>query len=250
MNGFGLPISKTLKESSSGIIMDSDKAYAALAGIFAGAGISSAVAFHPASSALLYKAFSIKIISATASAIGATAVISAIAFSSVTPSFRQVSVPDAYTGQDVAVTVDMEHSSFLDSLYCIAPDGSIINADSAGSGTYTLDIPENGSYTIVASGNNGKTASYDFTVDCIDKDGPVLGNYSATDSSIVVYFHDAQGSVDYSSIYGEAEDGTRILPSSVDESAGSVTFDLPKEDFTIYVFDTLGNVSANRVTVN
>jgi len=249
MNGFGLPIAKTLKESSAGISMDPDKAYAALAGIFAGAGITASVAFNPASSALLYKAFSIKVISAAASAIGATAVIGTIAFSTVTPSFEQVSFPDTYTGEDVSVTVDVSHTSVLDSLYCVGPDGSIINASSASGGTYTLDIPENGTYTIIAKGSNGKSSSYDFTVDCIDKDGPILGNYSSSDDSLVVYFHDAQGSVDFSSIYGEAEDGSRILPLSVDESSGSVTFSLPKEDFTIYVSDTLGNVSANRVTV-
>lgn len=242
-------ISKALRESSRDVCMDKDKAHAVLSAVLSGAGLSTAVLFVPSPSVILPKAISIKI-AASASALGASAVIGMMTFSSLAPSFRNVNIPDTYTNQNIEIVADIDHSSLLDSVYCVSPDGATINATRSSDGSYIVYIPVNGTYTLFAKANNGKTSSFDFTVDCIDKDGPVLGNYQTTADSIMIHFSDSLGSVDFTSIYGKASDGSRIEPLSVDPSSGTATFSLLDENFTVYVSDMLGNESTNLVSIN
>lgn len=245
-----LPIAKTLNESASGIRMNDDSAKNALNAILGSAGIAAAaITFTPVLSAVIPKSLGIKVIASSSAAIGGSIIISAMALSSMTPEFSSVTYNSSYTNQDVAVTVNMKEDYDLNSIYCFDSNGNNVNISYAEAKTYQIDIPFNGDYTIVADGANGKSVSYDFSVSCIDKSGPALDNYSSSDDSITVHFYDEMGKVDFNSVYGIGEDGSSISPTRIDASSGNAVFAIPDQNFTIYVSDSLGNVSSHYVSI-
>lgn len=250
MAGFGLPISATLKESSKGVSMDVNKASEALTNILESAGMSTAVAFSPALTAYSPKTSHLQAVAASAGVVGASVAASALVFSSLTPDFKEVTFANDLTNKNVEVTLDLDNNSTLSEVYCITPDDAKYYATALGDKKYRLEVVENGTYELVAVGNNGKASSYKFVVDCIDKEGPHLGNYSATEDSLTVHFKDELAGVNFANVYGETASGSRLTPTSVDEKDGSVTFDLPDENFTIIVEDELGNISKNQVTIS
>ena len=246
----GLQIASTLRESSKGVSLDVNKASSTLTKVLSSAGMATAVAFTPALTAFVPKAYHFQALSTSAGVVGASVAASALVFSSLTPDFKEVTFASDLTNKNVAVMLDVDHNSTLQEIYCVAPDASRVAATNAGSSKYQVEVAENGTYELVAVGTNGKTSTYQFTIDCIDKDGPHLGDYSATDDSLTVHFSDEAAGVNFDAIYAETDSGVRITPVKIDASASSVTFDLPDENFTIIVEDQLGNTSKNLVTIS
>ena len=245
-----LPIAATLKESSKGVSMDTGKAMDVLSGVLASAGMATSVAFSPAVSAFVPKSFNTQAVTASAGVVGASVAASALVFSSLSPSITNVNFANDITNNNVAVTIDIDHEYALSEVYCIYPDDSRYYAEELGNGKFRIEAGENGDYSVVAVASNGKEETYDFTVDCIDREGPNLGDYTATNDSVKIHFSDNLSEINFDTIQAETVSGQVVEPTEIDMENGSVTFALPEESFVISIEDTLGNVSKSKVNIS
>lgn len=246
-----LPLRSIFQETTRGIGMSSHSAFDILTNTLTQQGISAQVSFTPTASAAAYTSAS------TGAQVGAvasvsTASLTAVALSAlllIAPSIGQIMIPTAYVAQTATVIVEAQGLSPISELYAVAPNGSRILGKATEKGFYELQLDENGDYIVYAISKNEKQATQAITVDCIDADSPVVVSYVHEDKLLNVAFSDKQSGVNLSTVYGELPDGTKMLPVSIDEYSNTAVFALPKESFTLYASDSVGNTSKNQVTL-
>ena len=165
------------------------------------------------------------------------------------PSFTNVHVhiPETtYTNNPVVVTATVEAPlNSIKQVYAVSADSNnVIYGTMKDDDTAYFEIQENGNYTLYAVNSNDETASIEAVVSCIDKEGISIKSYACIDDILNIYIEDNLSGVDYTSVYGEMTDGTKLYPIQTDEAAGSLVFAYPESNFTLYVSDKAGNESA------
>ena len=119
--------------------------------------------------------------------------------------------------------------------------------------TYILDISDNGVYTIKAVAINGATSNYSVPVDTKDSVPPKIDIDTAiiTGNTLMVTVSDNESSVNYDNLYATLEDGTKIIPKSVDKAVGTIQFQIDSGNkIVVHVEDEYGNSSETSFTIS
>lgn len=242
---FGLPIGSALTNAAKGVSMDSEFAFSALKAALEANGMSSNVAFKPAPSVPKPKvSIADKLI-----AIGAGGTAIGLMVTSLTPEFKDLDVSSEISANTIPISILMENTLPIQELYSVSPSGEQTPAKKQDNGYYLVEAAENGIYEIVAVGNNGVIRTVQVEINTIDKMPPFIQSYDQTDDLLILHVADNMAGVDFDSIYGQLSDGSRIAPVSVDYQNATVSFTFPKESFTVYMTDAVGNISSSDVSV-
>ncbi len=109
---------------------------------------------------------------------------------------------------------------------------------------YTCTVDKNGTFTVDAKSINGMTRSLYTDID----ESSI--NYSRGELSFII--EDTLSGVNYAELYGTADDGEQIKPSSTDTASGAVTMLLPKtaEHVNIHYEDMVGNAGSAQISLS
>lgn len=118
------------------------------------------------------------------------------------------------------------------------PGGMSRKGEALGDGKFVFTVSENGSYVLSARSNNGRTAVRSFTVDCFDREKPVLVSTAFSGKLARLTVKDRSGIGD---IYCEDKNGQKYSPVRAKPEAGEYYFDLPDGDYTTFAGDLAGN---------
>lgn len=247
-----VPLRGIYRESAQGVGMSSEAAFNIFGNCTANSSLTQqGIAFIPTASAGVYATLSggIKVgIIVCISAISVT-VVAAASISLAAPTIAQVTVPEPYISPTATILVETKGLVPVTDFYAVAPDGTRVASEPREDGTFELQVNENGDYMIYAVSENQKQASQTVSVDCIDIIPPKVVSFTPEDELLHVFFSDTQSGTDLNTTYGVLSDGTRIFPLSVDTADNSAIFPLEDEGFMLYVADTVGNISENKVIV-
>lgn len=75
-----------------------------------------------------------------------------------------------------------------------------------------------------------------------DMESPYVLSQEIVDDRIIILVADDHTGVDYTNIYGTLENGTKFYPVEYNSEVGSVEFDVPNQNFTLYIYDIEGNM--------
>lgn len=120
--------------------------------------------------------------------------------------------------------------------------------------TYTCTVDKNGTFTVDAKSINGMTRSLYTDINILDDAAPSIDessiNYSRGELSFII--EDTLSGVNYAELYGTADDGEQIKPSSTDTASGAVTMLLPKtaEHVNIHYEDMVGNAGSAQISLS
>ena len=121
-------------------------------------------------------------------------------------------------------------------------DGTPVPVYETDARVYSLEPTRNGTMTITVEFPNRQYRTQTLEVTGIDRTAPVLLSSESRDGLLYLYPDDGDGiGVDYEQIFALTGDGTRVLPVSWDETAGSVVFSYPDEALNIFIPDRAGN---------
>lgn len=120
-------------------------------------------------------------------------------------------------------------------------DGRPISTERIDSKHYYITVKENGLLTIKATTVNGQTTESTYEVTQIDTDKPELSGYYVEDNHVCLVITDTYSGVDYEGITASSAGGTAVSPVSVDETTGTIVFDIPTEPVTVSIPDLSGN---------
>lgn len=76
---------------------------------------------------------------------------------------------------------------------------------------------------------------------------PTLLDYNIAEELLVIKMEDKESGIDYSNIYGITDSDTLIKPVKLDTIDGIIYFNIPDENFILYVSDNTGNVSHTQL---
>ena len=118
---------------------------------------------------------------------------------------------------------------------------------------YSIDISENGVYTIKAVAINGAVSNYSVPVESKDNVPPTINTETAviTGNTLIINVSDNESNINYDNLYATLEDGTKILPKMTDKSIGSVQFQIDSgKKVVVHVEDEYGNYSETSFTIS
>ncbi|MBR1844576.1 MAG: hypothetical protein IJ790_02495 [Lachnospiraceae bacterium] len=118
---------------------------------------------------------------------------------------------------------------------------------------YTIEAKNYGSYQITAKAINGATFKVIAPVESKDVIPPAIDieNALITNNLLVFSIYDAESEINFDSVYATLEDGTRITPSYIDKSSGTVQFQLNSTGkITVHVEDIEGNPTETTFITN
>lgn len=75
-----------------------------------------------------------------------------------------------------------------------------------------------------------------------DMESPYVLSQNVMNDRFVIYVADDLTGVDYNNLYGVLENGTKFYPIEYNSEIGSVEFEVPQENFTLYIYDIEGNM--------
>lgn len=246
------PIHEALAYSAASNAIAPGAARLALENIVSQSGIHCVTAFtpQPAAEPIKHSNAGKVVASATAAAVGVTAVAASasIALSPPVISNINVDVPaNGYVSGDVAVTASVDTPlKTIREVYLISDDGNKIDG-SFKNNTASFSVDENGNYTIHVVTVNDLSSTADFAVSAIDDLAPTISGFDYTEDDLVIKFNDEGSGIDYSSIKGVTSDGQVIMPISFDKENNTVTFAFPDENFQLSISDLAGNESHHNV---
>ena len=116
-------------------------------------------------------------------------------------------------------------------------------------GTYQVIPDKNGKLDITVRLINNQYTTRSVQVTDVDTQSPKLISSERTNGSLIVYFEDNSGTLDYENVYAQTADGEIIHPVSYDSSSLSITFQYPKENLNIFVPDKSNNTLQVVVTL-
>ena len=116
-------------------------------------------------------------------------------------------------------------------------------------GTYQIIPDKNGTLDVKVSLINRQYTVRSITVECVDTQSPVLLSSEKIDGTLIIYFEENSGILDYENIYAKSASGSTIKPISYDPTNLSVTFKYPSETLNIFVSDKSDNTLQLVVTL-
>lgn len=250
LGAFGvLPLRQALQASASGVGLPPDVALDTLINALGTNNLSTDISFTPQGTDYAQPhSQAILRIGLVTAGLGGAAVITGVLL--ISPKISSVSLPEAYINQNAVAAVQVESLGRLEAFYAVSEEtGARYEGGVSGDGLYQVELPENGIYTLYAVGINKRQTSMQIAVTCIDKELPVILDYSHSEQQLMITVQDDLSGVDYDSIYGVLGDGSILYPVESDSESGEVSFALPDSNFKIFISDRAGNQSQNQVTV-
>ena len=184
------------------------------------------------------------------SAVGVCSAVVVTEAVTASPVITDIRTPEAFISQEASVTAQVDYAGPLKTFYAVMEEnGTRFEGTPCSGGRYEVQLPSNGHYTLHAVGLNQKDSSADVTVNCIDRESPVIADYTYSDTEIRLTLQDGLSGIDYNSIYGLKPDGSRLYPVESNPHSSQVVFTLPDSDFKLYLSDNVGNQSGNQITI-
>ena len=118
---------------------------------------------------------------------------------------------------------------------------------------YSIDISDNGVYTIKATAINGAVSNYSVPVETKDSIPPKidLDTAAITGNILMINVSDNESNINYDNLYATVDDGTKITPKVVDRELGSVQFQIDSGNkVVVHVEDEHGNYSETSFTIS
>lgn len=158
------------------------------------------------------------------------------------PSIASVDLPADMTNGRAEVRITADSRVPVRKAILKSSDGEKVPAVRDGLNTYTAKVPENGTYTVTLTANNGRIAERKVTVDCIDREIPTVLDIKSEKGRTVVTFAPDESGIDFDSVYclGSSD---AAEPEAVDREGNFAVFKLPGENHVLYFKDNAGNLS-------
>ena len=118
---------------------------------------------------------------------------------------------------------------------------------------YVIEAKDNGTYQIKARAINGSSAEIKASVEAKDVVPPAIDieNALITSNMLVFSIYDVESEINYDNVYATLEDGTRLTPSYIDKSSGTVQFQINTQGkITVHVEDMEGNPTETTFIAN
>lgn len=121
-------------------------------------------------------------------------------------------------------------------------NGSPAEVKKTGGGTYTVQVPENGTLTISAVTLSLQTASESSTVYFKDTDRPELIKYYTKNGLVYLAVRDTYSGIDYTGITAWDSNMKSIEPASIDSENELIAFAIPDSAIHVRIPDKSGNI--------
>ena len=118
---------------------------------------------------------------------------------------------------------------------------------------YIVEVNSNGSYQIKATAINNAVATNFGSVKTIDSVAPTIDLDTAiiTGNTLLISIHDDQSQINYEKLYATLEDGSTVEPKQVDQTIGTVQFQIENGNkITVHLEDEHGNSSETPFTIS
>ena len=118
---------------------------------------------------------------------------------------------------------------------------------------YIINADNNGAYKINVTALNNSTANSIIEIDTQDSVPPTIDLDSAviTGNTLIISVHDNQSGINYDNLYATLENGTRLNPTYIDKSSGTVQFHITEgKTVIVHVEDDFGNHSDTSFTIS
>lgn len=118
---------------------------------------------------------------------------------------------------------------------------------------YIINADNNGAYKINVTALNNSTANSIIEIDTQDSVPPTIDLDSAviTGNTLIISVHDNQSGINYDNLYATLENGTRLNPTYIDKSSGTVQFQITEgKKVVVHVEDDFGNHSNTSFTIS
>ena len=116
-------------------------------------------------------------------------------------------------------------------------------------GTYQIVPDRNGTLDGKVSLMNRQHTIKSITIENVDTKSPVLLSSEKINNTLVIYFEEDSGFLDYENIYAKSVSGNVVKPLSYNQNNLSVTFQYPSEALNIFVSDLSNNTLQLVVTL-
>lgn len=160
-----------------------------------------------------------------------------------TPEVRSVQVSESSPAATAQVDVTVDSRLPVSRLVLTGDNGREYYGVRLSGNTYRAIVADNGTYTVTAKTNSGKSAVASAQVDCIDRKNPTVREALYEDGATKIYFAADESGIAYDNIYCTDASGAVTKPSYTDPSKDLAVFYLPEEDLTLHFEDKAGNTS-------
>ncbi|MDO4267218.1 MAG: hypothetical protein Q4C73_02000 [Eubacteriales bacterium] len=150
-----------------------------------------------------------------------------------------------YLSCQVTLTVD---SWFPTKTVELQMDGETLELTKGPKRTYTASVSRNGMAEAYVVNLNGMPVQVFRQVNVLDDTLPHFESASVDDGILTVVLSDTQSGINYDSIYGLNSEGGQVLPLTVNQETGTLTFTMDPEGLQIFVQDKAGNESRCNYT--
>lgn len=155
---------------------------------------------------------------------------------------------------------DYEEDKIKFSINCILPITDVKTyyqeseiAYSKLGNVYIINANNNGAYKINVNALNNSTANSIIEIDSKDSVPPTIDLDSAvvTGNTLIISVHDNQSGINYDNLYATLENGTKLDPTYIDKSSGTIQFQITEgKKVIVHVEDDFGNHSDTSFTIN
>ena len=131
----------------------------------------------------------------------------------------------------------------------VTVDSEPVEYEKSGS-TYKAEVRKNGTFYVEATAVNGMHAVGYADVSALDDMPPAVNEASCHIEGGILTFtvSDTQSGMDWSSVYAITESGTRVEPSSIDKTSGTVAIQMLEDKMDIHFKDLVGNERTASIT--
>lgn len=185
----------------------------------------------------------------TAGAVGGIVAVVGIAATLVfgglfdTPRVRSVKVAKSSFATTAQVDVTIESRLPVSRLVLTNDNGRKYYGARLSGNTYRAVVADNGTYTVTAKTNGGRSTMTSAQVDCIDRKNPVVREALYEDGAVKIYFAADESGIAYDNVYCTDASGAVTKPAYTKPSEDLAVFYLPEEDLTLHFEDKAGNTS-------
>ena len=144
-------------------------------------------------------------------------------------------------------TISVDAPLPVQSVYAVL-DGKAVLVSATGKNQYTVELKANGTLTVTAILINRQYQTRTVSVTGADVQAPTCSSSRLSEGVVYLTLSDEGSGVDYANVTAWKPDGTKLLPLSVDEAEGLVTFPCSQGSLEVYVPDLAGNTLHLQVT--
>lgn len=247
-----LPFKGLLTQAALGCPMDPLFAHNVIINALAENGLTTNVIFHPQppSPAIVSSKLGFTIIFSLAGLAAAGALGVALFTPPTISELTVINPPGHFDNESVEITANVSTPlNIIDKVFISDENGKFLNGSLSDDGVMSFTATENGKYDIRAVSKTNRSTSTHVFVTCIDKVIPIVEEYTYSKETMSITVMDELSGIDYNGIYGEGISGERIYPISTNPATGTVDFNFPKENLTLYIGDLAGNISTHQVSL-